>query len=448
MVSAGGEAVVKWPEQRTVIRSLGCAALLMLIPAVLLAWWVAFPLSRELRGLAFSISGYSPGHPPVVPTSFGVLAAIVLVLAAVACLPEKPSSYLCAAGGGLLLIAFWAFLKVALGDAGLLVALAREAESGQAAYLFSTQYTLPIFANEPTVWTQISFATIGNRLISAWYFMGLGWYVTLTTALALLVVGAHSGGSRGTRWVMGTVVLCVVLLAVLFLWNPVAAQRAITRAAWAEAHGRREDAIADYRRAMRLDGWHARNVGVYQRIGAIDAGLGRTSTAEYRIYYAEDLVAQIQPFAAIPQSVTIGQLPEAIAVYDGLAAGGSSISELARTRAAELWTEYGLHLFAAGAFGSAVDAWEKALAREPGMWLASFYLTRGYFVVGRYRDAAELAKVVAATSDPVWFAILSCNIGDAHTRMGDLDFGHRAYFNAYDLDYFMDDRALYSLFGR
>jgi tetratricopeptide (TPR) repeat protein len=238
-----------------------------------------------------------------------------------------------------------------------------------------------------------------------------------------------------------------VLLAIAFLWGPLVAQRAITQAARAEANAEIDQAITDYRRAILLDGWYAEHVSIYRRIGEIEASLGHTSTAEYRIYYAENLVAQNQPFTGTQESGNTAQLPEAIALYDDLAAEGGETSKLARRRAAELWTEYGLHLFVAGAFGSAVEAWEKALAREPRMWLASFYLTRGYYVVGRYQDAAHLAESVAVTSDPVWFAILSCNMGDARMQMGDLDVGHRAYFDAYDFDYAANRRALYELFG-
>jgi hypothetical protein len=83
------------------------------------------------------------------------------------------------------------------------------------------------------------------------------------------------------------------------------------------------------------------------------------------------------------------------------------------------------------------------------MWLAAFYLSRGYFAVGRYQEAASLGDAcVGRVSDPVFRANLYSNSGDAHTRQGDLAQGHLKYFFSYYFDYVYNKRGLSSLVGQ
>ncbi|MBV8358405.1 MAG: hypothetical protein JO189_10775, partial [Deltaproteobacteria bacterium] len=316
----------------------------------------------------------------------------------------------------------------------------------RAALDFTNHYISPGIAIEPDLWPQLSFDTVQDRLVSAWYFLGLGWYVAAVCGFGIFRVGIRSS-NRGSSKVVKT--LTLVPLAAVTWWfttEPVAAQRSLVKAVNVAGEGRAAQAITLYNQAIRLDGWYARDLRMYERIGAIDAQFGRKSTADFYVHYAETMLSQNEDILAETQPPIEG-FRAAIGIYDKLAENGR-ICALARMRAVELMTEYGAQLFATGAFGSAVYAWQQALARDPDMWLAKFYLSRGYLAVGDYEKATHEARgLLENTSDPVLRSVLFIDLGDAYTELGDLKSAHLAYYKSYILNYDVNQRGLASLIG-
>ena len=416
------------------MKLLGCLLILCCIPAILFFGWVSFPLSHVLPGMSLRIAAHSHATAGPAWISYGAVGSLMLLVAVNAHRRDKAKE-LYYAGAILLLLAVAAICQVAFGDPRLLKSLADEADWNMAAAVFSTRYLPRNLGVEPTRWRYLFFDSIGDRLVSAWYFMGLGWYVGVGTSLALSCVGALRMSKRSRRRAIGITVLAVLTITALFVRRPVLGERELAAAEYAEASGRPDEAIRRYRSAITLDEWNALDLSLYERIGRIDASFRETSAPEYRVYYAEYLVQQ-------------SRVPEAITQYEELAAAGGPLGSVAAWRTVELWTNYGLRLYQGGAFGSAVEAWQRALVREPSMWLAAFYLTRGYFAVGRYQDAIRLAERSAQNvADPIFLANLYSNLGDAYTRRDEFAPAHLAYEQSYTYDYVANLRGLSSLVG-
>jgi len=425
---------------------VGTIALLFCIPAVLLAPWINLPFPCRLNGAAFVIVGPYGGYSnsAIAWISFGALSAVLLVFAAIASILRQ-AACLCAAGALLIVLAYWAFLHLALGDAALLFELARGSDWARAAIDFTNQYISPGIATEPSAWLALAFDTVQDRLVSAWYFLGLGWYVVVVSGMSIFCVGIRSINARSARRATWLTSLCLTVLTCSFALRPLAAQWSLAEAV-SIAGDSAPRAMELYHRAIDLDGWYAHDLRLYERIGALDAQLGRKSTTEFDVYYAEALVSWNENVLAKTQP-TLQGLRSAVAIYDKLAEHGP-ICALARMRSVELMTEYGLRLFTDGAFGSAVYAWRQALIRDPDMWLAKFYLSRGYLVVGDYQRAVDEAqRLIIRTSDPVLRSMLLVDLGDAETQLGDLESAHLAYYESYFINYNANRRGLASLIG-
>jgi tetratricopeptide (TPR) repeat protein len=424
--------VGRWHAGETVVKRIGSLLTVLCIPGALSLGWVSFPLSPSLGGMSFLFLKHSQPGRGLALTSYGAAAGVLLLIAAEAYRRRAFRQVYWVASALLLLVAA-APLQIAFSDPGLLKLLASEADWQQRALEFAHYYQPANFGSEAAVWPLLPLDTVPDRLIAGWYFMGIGWYVTLLATLVMTFAALNgvAGGSRA-RLVLTTLALLSLMVG-LFVRSPLAAQHALVKAISADGHGAVDEARGRYLEVMRLDGWWALRTDLRERIGVIDATQGRTDSSEYRIYRAEVMLDQGHP-------------REAIAEYEQLATS-RELAPFARSRAADIWTDFGQQLYAIGSFGSAVRAWQNALAQEPLDWLAAFCLTRGYFAVGRNQEAADLAEKFSKASDPVFLADLRCNVGDARTRDGAFAAAHAAYSSSYHWDYVYNRRALASLVG-
>jgi hypothetical protein len=396
--------------------------------------WVNFPLSKGLGALSLLPLHYTNGDTHRTPFSYALPVFILLIVAAEVYRRDRWKLMSCM--GALLLgvvIAGW--LQVAFATPHLLYRGLTEANWQQAAADFTVRYLPANPQIEPNVLHPIPFMAISGRLFSAWYLMGPGWYLGLIVALALMLGAARGLNARSN--VRGAVMTCVLaaLLAAGFAWRPLMGEHALVTAAQEEAQGHLDSAEQAYRRAIQLDGWNALDLEIYERIGALDTALGRTGSPESRIYHAEFLMEQ-------------GKTPEALVEYEALLATAGPLNGVVQDQVVQLWANYGLSLYETGAFGSAVNAWERALAHDPDMWLSAFYLTRGYFALGRYQEASNLAdQCIQQVVDPEFIGNLYSNLGDGQTRQGDFGPAHLSYILGYTVDYVLNWRAIVSLVG-
>jgi len=422
-------------SRATIDRWTGFSAILLCVPLVLIFRWVNFVLSDDLYGGAFSLFGYTPIHPHFTFASFGVIAAAILMLAAMFCALRRPL-WQCLMAGALFLLLAYAYLQVAVGDPRLAIEAARQSDW----FLWIVAGQSPGNRPETELWQKLAFDTVGDRLYTGWFYLGLGWYLGLLAAIAMFVAAARSIDTRYARRIATLTLLSTAALAVLLLVRPFRAERAFEVAAQAQADARYEYAITSYGDAMRMDSWYGLNPRIHERIGAAYTTLQRVNEPDAVVYRSELTIDRYREDAAT------GDLPRAIADYDLLSTRDDAIGIIARWRAADVGVIYGLHLFQGGAFGPAVRAWEQVLQKDPDNWQAAYYLTMGYPQVGRYREMAAVSqRFIDHCADPVALGAFYLALGDAQTWMGTFGTGHEAYYKSYYYDYSFNPRGLSSL---
>jgi len=409
-----------------------------LVGLVLLTKWVAFTLSKRITGHDLSILGYVAGKPVHVWMSYGAVAAVLIFLGAWI-YSRKAWRTLAGIGAVMLLIGLFAVFQIAFLHCHLLDDLLSEESQWKTASLFN-HYYLPLnggveqsnilgLAGLPT-------QTIWSRFLAAWYFMGFGWYVTMASGLGMFLYGiGRAPKGRGRDLTFATATLAAVCVTAVCLARPLLAHVAVVRAEEAESKGDQGEANKQYREAIRLDDWYAIQSDLYLRIGALDFAAGRSNTVEYGMYHAELMVTENNPIVAIGEYQRLRGVP------------GAPV-ELIKRRTSDLWTDYGLRLYTAGAVGDAIAAWQNVLALEPDQWLAVSCLATAYFNSGRYEESVDLIeRLLSVVQDPSFRADLNSTLGDAYTRLGDYGKAHVAYRVSYQLDNVLNWRALMSLVG-
>jgi hypothetical protein len=399
--------------------------------------WVNFTLSKDLYGFAFSFFGYSPNHPTIIVDSFGVAAGIILACTILARILGKPGIQACL-GALLILVTLTAYMRVAAGDPNLLLILARQSDW----WLIIAGHPSPLSRIEPGIWDQLSFDTVVDRMISGWYYLGMGWYAGF--AAGVLSLGAAISRLKPAH--TGVIVAITVLgssgISAAFLANPILAQRAFAHGANFEAAGDLNEARTEYLHATKLDGWYALNPTLYERIGAMDASLGRTGSPEYSLYEAE------QVFNHNQIAGSTWEMESALRECDRVAALKGPIARAAAMRAAEMRTFYGQHLFEDGSFAAAAYIWNTALSTEPGNWLTAYELTLAYPAIGAWSDLAKISqRFIDKCSDPLTAAVFYNSLGLAQIELGHPDAGHSAYYASYKRDYLNNSGAITGLVG-
>jgi tetratricopeptide (TPR) repeat protein len=431
--AAIGERVLMW-----LLRHWAYFVGLACVGLVLLTKWVAFTLSKRIIGLHLSVFGYASHGSGHTWISYGLVAAGFFALAAWA-YTRKAWRVLACSGSAMLLLTWLAVLQVAFVHCTLLEELLDEETQSKAAYQFNQYYQASNGGTEPSDLIGIAglpTETVFHRLLSAWYFMGFGWYVTVVGGLCIFLFGlARTQAGKG-RWpIIGVTLGVGAGLMAVCAARPLFAHLASVKGEQAEAKGNPSRAVQEYREAIRLDRWYAIRPDLYLRIGAIDFALGRTNTLEYGMYHAELMLSEKNYTAALAE-------------YERLAQRIDGPAEVLRTRVYQAWIHYGMHLYNAGAIGDAEAAWQHVLARDPTPWLAVYCLSEAYFNTGRYGESVDLILgLLKGLADPELRANLHSNLGDAYTRLGDYQKAKLAYRYSYTLDNILNWRAMMSLVG-
>ena len=405
---------------------------------VLLTKWVAFTLSKRIEGIHLPLLGdpaHAAGH---VLLSYGLVAAGLFALGGLA-YTLRLWRVLAGTGAAMLLLTLMAVLQIAFVHCSLLNDLLDEETQAKAAYQFNQYYLASNSGTEASDAMGIAglpTETVWYRLLSTWYFMGFGWYVAVLGGLCSFGYGVcrlRSGRER--LLISGATVAVMAGLIVVCSARPLLAHVTAVKAERAESKGDLSRAIREYHKAIRLDHWYAIRPDLYWRIGAIQFGLGQTSTLEYGMYHAELLLAE-------------KNYPAAVAEYQRVALMADAPQELLTLRTYQIWIYDGIQLYAAGALGDAVNAWEQVLVRNPTQWLAVYCLATAYFSTGRYQESVDLILgLLKGLADPQLQANLHSNLGDAYTRLGDYEKAKLAYRFSYSIDNVLNWRALMSLVG-
>jgi tetratricopeptide (TPR) repeat protein len=349
----------------------------ILIVGSALLKWVEYPFSSNLSGLEIPFFNNPGLIPRITLFSFGALG-IIAFIAGVALL-RFSVSVLSLAAAFLLMLCTLVPAHIAFQRPMMLRRLADELQATPLIKLFTRDY-LPInYGPAEPLPRELVLDTARGRLSAAFSFLRIGWYCFTLGSLLVAVYAMRR--SSHTKISTGLMLVCLPAGAlVIVLTPPIIGQHYFSRGWIAKARGHNQEAIADYRKAMKWDTWHAQDINLYGIIGELQKQSGIDSNSpEQHVSRALELE-------------TTNQYDLAIFELSGAVKAGGAIAAAARRESAKTRIALGLALYHAGGVGGAVTSWQLALADDPTQVYALSYLARGYFDLGRYDSALQTIK--------------------------------------------------------
>ncbi|CAN5516731.1 hypothetical protein BH20VER3_BH20VER3_07860 [soil metagenome] len=338
--------------------------------------WVQFPFSHNLNGIKLSLL-HDPGvNPHLALFSVGILGLGVLVAGLV--FHRRYPSVLGLAAAVLLMLWVITPAQLAFRQPSMLRRLTYELEVMPLLNAFSKNYLAQNYGSPELIPKRLVLYSAWGRFFAAWSFLRLGWYCFGAGGL-LLAVYAIAQMPTG-KLIRTLTLLCLPLGAlVIILIPPASGQRFHSKGVLAAAVGHNQEAIANFRRAMRWDSWHSHSANLHATIGQLqqEAGISYESP-ERHMSRAEELRSTNEYEAAIFE---FGRAAEA----------GGAVGETARREIAETRMALGLALYREDGIGPAVGIWELAIAEDPTFIYVLPYLTRGYYDLGRYQNGIDIA---------------------------------------------------------
>ncbi len=380
---------------------IGCC---LLVGSVVLKW-VQSPFSHNLSGLKFSLLRDPGVNPYITLFSIGVVAVVVLTVGLI--FRRRSAGFLCLAAA--ILIMLWALTpaQIAFRQPSMLHRLTYELQVSPLLNAFSKDYLLQNYGSPELVPKRLILYSALGRFSAASSFLRLGWYCF---GLGAILIGVYALRQlSGGRFSMVLSLLCLPVGAlIIVLIPPAIGQHYYSAGVLASTRGHNQEAINDFRLAMRWDGWHAHDIDLYATIGRLQKQAGIThNSAERHISRAVDLRAASEYEAAIFEFSKADQA--------GVALSETALREIAVTRMA-----FGLALYRAGGIGSAVTNWELALAEDPSLIYVMPYLVRGYYDLGRYQAGVDMAQRLARLIRDHKFALANVYsmAADCYARLG------------------------------
>ena len=397
--------------------------------------WVQYPISSNLSGLELPLFHDTGIIPHVALLSFGALGIVVLIAGVV--LLRFFVSALSLAAAVLITLCVLTPAHIAFQQPMMLRHLTDELQAMPSHKIFTKDYLPKNYGSPEVVPNQLILYTASGRLLAAFSFLRLGW---TCFALGSLLVAVYAmrrlpDGKMATG--LALVCLPVGALAIV-LTPPIIGQHYFTSGSIAKARGHNQEAIADYRKAMKWDAWHAQDIGLYATIGDLQKQSG---------------IENNSPERHISRAVELQKANEyepAIFEFSRAAEAGGALAAAVRGESAKTRISLGLALYQTGGIGGAVTSWQLALADDPTQEVFVLpYLARGYFDLARYEDALQtierLIKIIAGHSSMV--ADVYSLGGDCYAKLG-RDADARRYYNlSYAKDWIVNYWAISRLAG-
>src|SRR2546427_7773996 len=146
-------------------------------------------------------------------------------------------------------------------------------------------------------------------------------------------MGRRPDGKMATG--LALVFLSVGALAIV-LTPPIIGQHYFNSGSIAKARGHNQEAIADYRKAMKWDAWHAQDIALYATIGDLQKQSGiENNSPERHISRALELE-------------TANEYEQAIFEFSRAAEAGGALAAAVRSESAKTRISLGLALYQAG----------------------------------------------------------------------------------------------------
>jgi tetratricopeptide (TPR) repeat protein len=397
--------------------------------------WVQYPLSSNLSGLKLPLLHDSGIVPHVTLLSFGALGIVALIAGIV--LGRFFASALGLAAAVLITLCVLTPAHIAFQRPIMLRHLTDELQAMPWRKVFTKEYLPSNYGSPEVLPNQLVLYTASGRLVAAFSFLRLGWtcFGLGSLLVAVYAIRRLPNGKIAT----GLALICLPLGALaIVITPPIIGQHYFNSGSIAKARGHNQEAITDYRKAMKWDAWHAQDIGLYATIGDLQKKSGtENNSPERHISRALELKKA-------------NEYEPAIFEFSRAAEASGPLAATVRRESAKTRIALGLALYQAGGIGGAVTSWQLALADDPTQEVYVLpYLARGYFDLGRYEGALEtvnrLVKIIKDHSSMVADAYSLG--GDCYAKLG-RDAEARRYYNlSYAADWIVNYWAISRLAG-
>src|SRR5438876_10979165 len=406
----------------------------LILGSVLLKW-VQYPISSNLSGLKFPLFHDSGVIPHVTLLSFGALGVAVLIAGFV--LRRFFASALGLAAAVLITMCVLTPAHIAFQQPMMLRHLTDELQATPWRKVFTMEY-FPANYGSPEVFpNRLVLYAASGRFLAAFSFLRLGWTCFALGSLLVAVYAIRCLPDGKMAIGLALVCLPVSTLAIVST-PPIIGQHYFNRGSIAKARGYNQEAIANYRSAMKWDAWHAQDIDLYATIGDLQKQSGIENNSPER---------HISRAVELQMANEYGQ---AIVEFSRAAEAGGALAAAVRRESAKTRIALGLALYQAGGIGGAVTNWELALADDPTQEVYVLpYLARGYFDLGRYETALQtvdrLVKIMSDHSSVV--ADVYSLGGDCYAKLGRDEDARRYYNLSYAKDWIVNYWAISRLAG-
>jgi tetratricopeptide (TPR) repeat protein len=397
--------------------------------------WVQYPLTSNLSGLKFPLFHDSGVIPRVTLLSFGALGVVVFIAGVV--LRRFFASALGLAAAVLITISVLTPAHIAFQQPMMLRHLIDELQATPWRKVFTKDYFPANYGSPEVLPNQLVLYTAKGRFLAAYSFLRLGW-TCFSIGSVLVAVYAMRRLPDG-KMAIGLTLVCLPLAALaIVITPPIIGQHYFNIGSIAKARGHDQEAIAEYRKAMKWDAWYGQDISLYATIGDLQKKSG---------------IENNSPERHISQAVEFQQANEyepAIFELGRAAEAGGAVAAAARRESAKTRIELGLALYQAGGIGGAITSWQLALADDPTAEVYVLpYLARGLFDVGRYEATLQrvdrLIQIIKDHSSMV--ADVYSLGGDCYAKLG-RDNDARNYYNlSYAKDWIVNYWAIARLAG-
>ncbi len=397
--------------------------------------WVQYPLTSNISGLKLPLFHDSGVIPHVTLLSFGALGVVVLIAGIV--LRRFFASALGLAAAVLITVCVLTPAHIAFQQPMMLRHLTDELQATPWRKVFTKEYLPANYGSPEVLPNQLVLYTASGRLLAAFSFLRLGWTCFALGSLLVAVYAMHR--LPDGKMAIGVALVCLPLGALaIVITPPIIGQHYFNIGSIAKARGHNQEAIADYRKAMKWDAWHAQDIGLYATIGDLQKKSG---------------IENNSPGRHISRALELQQVNDyepAIFELSRAAEAGGVLAAAARGESAKTRVELGLALYQAGGIGGAVTSWQLALADDPTQEVYVLpYLARGYFDLGRYEAALQtvdrLVKIMSDHSSVV--ADVYSLGGDCYAKLGRDEDARRYYNLSYAKDWIVNYWAISRLAG-
>lgn len=293
---------------------------------------------------------------------------------------------------------------------------------------------------EPTLAPRLLLDNILTRILSLFYFITWGWYLTLIAGIILLLVyfwyKEGEGGGEVKAWPLIIWALAFTGMVVYSMSPYIISEYYVVMGDKYMEAGNPVMAEKAYKKIIDRNDIFDTDSDLQNRLGIIAFAFGRRNNTEYH-FYMGNLYSEQRSY-----DMAVFEYQKALDLSSG------DIRKLFIRSLEELYNVAGLREYTRGNSSYGVQMWEKAQQLNPSEIQTYYYLSKAYYDSGNYQKAVSYGeKFLSLSQNDILNSNINANLGDCYYKLGNPVQGRRYYERAKKLDMFGNYRILKSLGG-